>query len=60
MPLLPWSFLLKMEYSLRWSSMVLNYKNGLVSILNKELMEKFNDALMKESTLGYLLNLRGC
>lgn len=40
--------------------MVLNYKNGLVSILNKELMEKFNDALMKESTLGYLLNLRGC
>ena len=35
----------------------LNYENGLVSIPNKELMEKFNDALMKEPSLGYVHRL---
>jgi hypothetical protein len=35
----------------------LTYENGYVSIPNKELMDKFNDMLMKESSLGYVHQL---
>jgi hypothetical protein len=35
----------------------LTYENGCVSIPNKELMDKFNDMLMKESSLGYVHQL---
>lgn len=35
----------------------LNYENGFVSVPNKELMEKFDDALMKEPSLGYVHRL---
>lgn len=35
----------------------LNYENGLVSIPNKELMEKFADMLQKEPSLGYVHRL---
>lgn len=35
----------------------LTYKNGYVSIPNKELMDKFEDMLMKEPTMGYLNQL---
>lgn len=34
-----------------------DYENGLVSIPNKELMEKFNNALVEESSLGYVHRL---
>jgi hypothetical protein len=44
-----------------FSSMVvygfLTYENGYVSIPNKELMDKFNDMLMKETSLGYINQL---
>ncbi|MCI8785018.1 MAG: hypothetical protein HFG84_16820 [Dorea sp.] len=36
---------------------LLNYEDGLVLIPNRELMEKFNDALMKEPSLGYVHRL---
>ena len=32
----------------------LTYENGCVSIPNKELMDRFNEMLMKEQSLGYL------
>jgi hypothetical protein len=35
----------------------LSYENGCVNIPNKELMDKFNDMLMKEPTLGYMNQL---
>ncbi len=35
----------------------LNYENGSVSIPNRELMEKFDDMLMRESSLGYVHRL---
>lgn len=35
----------------------LNYANGYVSIPNKELMDKFNDMLLKEPSLGYVNRL---
>jgi hypothetical protein len=35
----------------------LTYKNGYVSIPNKELMDKFSDMLMKEESLGYINRL---
>lgn len=35
----------------------LNYKDGFVSIPNRELMEKFNEVLMKEPSLGYVHRL---
>lgn len=35
----------------------LNYANGCVSIPNKELMDKFNDMLLKEPSLGYVNRL---
>jgi hypothetical protein len=35
----------------------LTYENGYVSIPNKELMDKFNDMLMKETSLGYINQL---
>lgn len=35
----------------------LNYENGYVSIPNKELMNQFNETLIKESTLGYVYRL---
>lgn len=35
----------------------LTYENGKVSIPNKELMGKFADVLMKESSLGYVCHL---
>lgn len=35
----------------------LSYENGKVNIPNKELMEKFNDMLQKEQSLGYVYRL---
>jgi hypothetical protein len=35
----------------------LSYQDGYVSIPNKELMDKFNDMLLKESSLGYVYQL---
>jgi hypothetical protein len=35
----------------------LSYENGCVNIPNKELMDKFNDMLMKEPSLGYVNQL---
>lgn len=35
----------------------LNYENGCVSVPNKELMEKFDETLMKEPSLGYVHRL---
>lgn len=35
----------------------LTYENGCVSIPNKELMDKFNEMLMKEKSLGYIYQL---
>jgi hypothetical protein len=35
----------------------LSYENGCVNIPNKELMDKFNDMLMKEPSLGYMNQL---
>ena len=35
----------------------LSYENGFVSIPNKELMNKFNDMLLKEPSLGYMNQL---
>lgn len=35
----------------------LSYENGYVSIPNKELMDKFNDVLVKEPSLGYVHQL---
>ena len=35
----------------------LNYENGFVSITNRELVEKFDDMLMRESSLGYVHKL---
>jgi hypothetical protein len=35
----------------------LSYDNGYVSIPNKELMDKFNEMLMKEQSLGYVHQL---
>lgn len=35
----------------------LSYENGLVSIPNQELMEKFSDMLLKENSLGYIYRL---
>lgn len=35
----------------------LSYENGYVSIPNRELMNKFNDLLQKEHTLGYIYQL---
>jgi len=35
----------------------LSYDNGYVSIPNKELMEKFDDMLLKEPSLGYIYQL---
>lgn len=35
----------------------LNYDNGCVSIPNKELMDKFDDMLRKETSLGYVYRL---
>lgn len=35
----------------------LNYENGYVSVPNRELMEKFDEALMKEPSLGYVHRL---
>lgn len=35
----------------------LTYKNGCVSIPNKELMDRFNEMLMKEQSLGYIYQL---
>lgn len=35
----------------------LSYENGYVSIPNKELMDKFNDMIQKESSLGYVYQL---
>lgn len=35
----------------------LSYENGLVSIPNKELMDKFGDMLVKEQSLGYIYRL---
>jgi hypothetical protein len=35
----------------------LTFDNGYVSIPNKELMDKFDEMLLKESTLGYVYNL---
>lgn len=35
----------------------LNYANGYVSIPNKELMDKFDDMLLKEPSLGYVNRL---
>ena len=35
----------------------LTYENGCVSIPNKELMDRFNEMLMKEQSLGYIYQL---
>lgn len=35
----------------------LSYENGCVTIPNKELMDKFNEMLMKEASLGYVHQL---
>ena len=35
----------------------LSYENGYVSIPNKELMDRFNDMLQKEQSLGYVYQL---
>ena len=35
----------------------LTYENGCVSIPNKELMDRFNEMLMKEQSLGYIHQL---
>ena len=35
----------------------LSYENGCVTIPNKELMDKFNEMLMKETSLGYVHQL---
>lgn len=35
----------------------LSYENGMVSIPNKELMDKFSDMLKKEASLGYVYRL---
>lgn len=35
----------------------LNYENGYVTIPNKELMDKFEDMIQKESSLGYVNRL---
>lgn len=37
----------------------LSYDNGYVSIPNKEIMDKFCEMLMKESSLGYVYRLAG-
>jgi hypothetical protein len=37
----------------------LSYENGYVSIPNKELMDKFQDMLVKEQSLGYINRLAG-
>ncbi len=35
----------------------LSYKDGYVSIPNKELMDKFADMIQKETSLGYVYRL---
>lgn len=36
---------------------LLTYEDGAVSILNKELMDKFNELLLSKDSLGYVYSL---